>query len=155
MVLDGDRRGALRQLDRSIAIAAPAHLKRAFLDEGPIIADLVDELCRRGREANSGGADMREQLLAAFCAEQGYKPVGSTQEVDDSGLQGSMSRREMQVLNLVAQRMSNREIGDQLGLTEGSVKWYMQQIYDKFGVRRRLDVARKARQLGLVTETVH
>jgi len=98
---------------------------------------------------------MREQLLAAFCAEQGYKPVGSTQEVDDSGLQGSMSRREMQVLNLVAQRMSNREIGDQLGLTEGSVKWYMQQIYDKFGVRRRLDVARKARQLGLVTETVH
>lgn len=155
MVLDGDRRGALRLLDRSIAIATPAHLQRVFLDEGPIIADLIDELCRKGRDVHANGPDMREQLLAAFCNEQGYKPLGSAEEVDDSGLQGAMSRRELQVLNLVAQRMSNREIGDQLGLTEGSVKWYLQQIYDKFGVRRRLDVARKARQLGLVSEAMH
>ena len=43
-----------------------------------------------------------------------------------------------------------REIGDRLGLTEGTVKWYMQQIYDKLGVRRRPQAVIRARQFGIL-----
>jgi DNA-binding CsgD family transcriptional regulator len=37
--------------------------------------------------------------------------------------------------------MLNREIGSALGMTEGTVKWYLQRIYDKLGIRRRSQVA--------------
>jgi len=46
--------------------------------------------------------------------------------------------------------MRNREIGNRLGLSEGSVKWYMQQVYDKVGMRRRSQAVERARQFGLI-----
>ena len=75
----------------------------------------------------------------------------SATKSDGSGLLGALSRRELEVLRIAAMRVSNREIGETLGLTEGSVKWYLQRVYDKFGVRKRSEAARKARMLGLIT----
>ena len=46
--------------------------------------------------------------------------------------------------------MRNSEVAQRLGITEGSVKWYMQQIYDKVGTRRRMQAVERARQLGLI-----
>ena len=61
-----------------------------------------------------------------------------------------LTAREVDILRFVSRNMLNKEIGDRMGLTEGSVKWYMQQIYDKLGVRRRLGALEKARTLGYV-----
>ena len=58
--------------------------------------------------------------------------------------------RELEILSLVASGLRNREIGERLGLTEGTVKWYMQQIYDKLGVRRRPQAVIRARHFGLI-----
>jgi len=58
--------------------------------------------------------------------------------------------REIDILRMVGGGLRNREIGDRLGLTEGTVKWYMQQIYDKLGVRRRPQAVTRARQLGVL-----
>ena len=44
----------------------------------------------------------------------------------------------------------NREIAHRIGMTEGSVKWYMQQIFNKIGVRRRAGALDRARALGLL-----
>ena len=44
----------------------------------------------------------------------------------------------------------NREVAQKLGMTEGSVKWYMQQVYDKIGTRRRLQAVERARQFGVI-----
>ena len=46
--------------------------------------------------------------------------------------------------------LRNREIANRLGMTEGSIKWYMQQIYDKLGTRPRTRAIDKARKLGLI-----
>ncbi|MCY1465524.1 hypothetical protein D9M71_836830 [compost metagenome] len=51
---------------------------------------------------------------------------------------------------MVSIGMLNREIGIKLGMTEGSIKWYLQQIFDKIGVRRRSQAAERARQLGIL-----
>lgn len=59
--------------------------------------------------------------------------------------------RETKILNLVAAGMLNREIGESIGLTEGTVKWYMQQIFDKLGVRRRTQAVVTARRYGLIS----
>ena len=46
--------------------------------------------------------------------------------------------------------LRNHEVGQRLGLTEGTVKWYLQQIFDKLGVRRRSQAVLRARSLGLL-----
>jgi LuxR family maltose regulon positive regulatory protein len=69
---------------------------------------------------------------------------------EECGLGSKLANREMDILGMVAGGLRNREIGNRLGLTEGTVKWYMQQIYDKLGVRRRPQAVMRARQLGLM-----
>ena len=58
--------------------------------------------------------------------------------------------REIQILSLAGTGMLNRQIGDKLGLTEGTVKWYLQQVFDKVGIRDRVRAAEKVRRLGLM-----
>lgn len=58
--------------------------------------------------------------------------------------------REREVLQMVASGLSNRETGCKLGLTEGSVKWYMQQVFAKLDVRRHSSAVHRARQYGML-----
>ncbi|RMF02716.1 MAG: hypothetical protein D6768_07605, partial [Chloroflexi bacterium] len=61
-----------------------------------------------------------------------------------------LTERELQVLGLMAAGRSNREIGDELVLALGSVKWYASQIYSKLQVKNRTEAAARARQLNLL-----
>lgn len=58
--------------------------------------------------------------------------------------------REIDVLCLMAERMSNREIGDQLYIGVETVKWYAKNIYSKLDVANRKEAVRKAEVLGLL-----
>lgn len=81
----------------------------------------------------------------------GHKEVLAPNGMDDlETLPEALNARESDVIKLVAQGLSNREIGARLGLTEGSVKWYLQCIFAKLGVRRRSVALIKARKFGLV-----
>jgi len=55
--------------------------------------------------------------------------------------------QEVRVLQLVAEGLQNREIAERLSLTEGTVKWYMQGIFQKLGVRRRALAVKQAQQI--------
>jgi DNA-binding NarL/FixJ family response regulator len=61
-----------------------------------------------------------------------------------------LGRRELQVLELLAQGLSNKRIASLLGIAEGTVKGYLREIYPKIGVNDRLQAALYARGL---TET--
>jgi DNA-binding CsgD family transcriptional regulator len=63
-----------------------------------------------------------------------------------------LSPRQQQVVDLVAQGMTNAEIGEQLGITERTVKAYAQELYDKLGVRNRAGAVAQAWSLGLLTD---
>jgi LuxR family maltose regulon positive regulatory protein len=65
---------------------------------------------------------------------------------------GKLSGREIEILDMVASGMLNRQIGEKLGLTEGTVKWYLQQIFDKVGVRNRKQAVARARRLGILSQ---
>jgi predicted ATPase/DNA-binding CsgD family transcriptional regulator len=60
-----------------------------------------------------------------------------------------LTAREAEVLQLIAKGMSNREIADRLGLTANTVKSHIKNIYGKLGANRRVQVAAKAKELGL------
>jgi LuxR family maltose regulon positive regulatory protein len=68
----------------------------------------------------------------------------------DEGLYGRFSQREREILSLVASGLRNKEVAERLGMTEGTIKWYLQQVYDKIGTRRRQRAVERARQFGLI-----
>jgi LuxR family maltose regulon positive regulatory protein len=61
-----------------------------------------------------------------------------------------LTERELEILQLIAAGRTNREIGEELVLALGSVKWYASQIYSKLQVKNRTEAAAKARQLNLL-----
>ena len=61
-----------------------------------------------------------------------------------------LSPRQQQVLDLMAEGMTNSEIGEQLGVTERTVKAYAQELYDKLGVRNRAGAVAEAAKLGIL-----
>ncbi len=68
----------------------------------------------------------------------------------DAGLSEPLSERECDVLRLLAEGLSNREIGLKLSLTEGTVKNYVTNVLQKIGVRDRTQAALRGKELGLI-----
>ena len=62
-----------------------------------------------------------------------------------------LSRREVEVLRLLALGKSNREIGDELVITEGTVRRHVSNTYDKIGVSNRTEATRYALRESLVS----
>jgi WD40 repeat protein/DNA-binding CsgD family transcriptional regulator len=65
-----------------------------------------------------------------------------------------LTQREHEILRLIIEGMSNKEIAQQLTVTVGTVKWYVNQIYGKLGVRSRVQAIVRARELNLIGGTV-
>jgi LuxR family maltose regulon positive regulatory protein len=151
LFVDGQQAPAMRAVDSAIARAEPVRLMSTFLDEGGVIGTLFEKMADARLTADSGASRYAGELLSEARRAGGADERDAASEADASGLLGSLSRRELEVLRIAAMRVSNREIGEALGLTEGSVKWYLQRVYDKFGVRKRSEAARKARMLGLIS----
>lgn len=154
-VLARDRRDgeALRCLREAVRKAARPRFIRGFLDEGPVIEALLGKLFAGADEDLGPTTAFGLELIRLFAssAEGGDKEVLAPNGMDDlETLPEALNARESDVIKLVAQGLSNREIGARLGLTEGSVKWYLQCIFAKLGVRRRSVALIKARKFGLV-----
>src|SRR6188474_2156739 len=61
-----------------------------------------------------------------------------------------LTRREREILALLAQQHSASEIAQSLTLAVSSVKWYIQQVYGKLGVNSKREAIARARELGLL-----
>jgi DNA-binding NarL/FixJ family response regulator len=62
----------------------------------------------------------------------------------------NLSKRELEVLQLMAQGLSNQEIADQLFVSLSTVKTHANNLFDKMGVERRTQAINKAKQLGII-----
>lgn len=147
-ILSGDRSEARRAVREAVTLAAPSGWTQIFLDEGEAIKTILHEAYAQGPLVDSVPDKFGRKLVAK---------IQTVIAIDDQdgdggeyGLSGRLMNREIDILRMVGGGLRNREIGDRLGLTEGTVKWYMQQIYDKLGVRRRPQAVTRARQLGVL-----
>ena len=61
-----------------------------------------------------------------------------------------LTQRELEVLQLLAQGLTNPQIADQLTIALGTVKSYTAHIYDKLGVRNRIQAVTRAQKLSLL-----
>ena len=62
----------------------------------------------------------------------------------------NLSKREFEVLQLMAEGLSNQEIADQLFVSLSTVKTHANNLFDKMGVERRTQAINRAKQLGII-----
>jgi LuxR family maltose regulon positive regulatory protein len=139
----GERDKALQLLGDALALAEPGGFIRLFVDEGTPMAHLLSEAAPHGIISAYVG-----KLLAVFEAE---KQTDDKSYISKSQpLIEPLSQRELEVLHLIAEGLSNREIGERLFLALSSVKGHNQQIFGKLQVQRRTEAVARARELGLL-----
>jgi len=95
----------------------------------------------------------REQLVDAITAVHAglrYIPTVIEQRLAERLPDSDFSPREMEVIELIVRGRSNREIAAALGIGEGTVKWFVNIILGKLGVRDRTQAATAALQRGIV-----
>jgi DNA-binding CsgD family transcriptional regulator len=62
-----------------------------------------------------------------------------------------ITRRELEILELIAQGLSNREIAEKLFVSESTVKTHSSRVFDKLGARRRTQAVQLGKQFGLLS----
>jgi LuxR family maltose regulon positive regulatory protein len=140
----GDIPAALVPLARALALAGPEGYVRIFVDEGMPMAQLLSEAAARGIMP-----DYTARLLAVLEAEE-RKGEDESHLPPAQSLTEPLSQRELEVLRLIAQGLSNREISERLFLAVITVKGHNRNIFRKLQVRRRTEATARARELGLL-----
>ncbi|WP_256756911.1 LuxR C-terminal-related transcriptional regulator [Cohnella sp. WQ 127256] len=143
----GEMKSATQLLGDALALAEPNGFIRIFVDEGAPMAQLLSVTA--ARESTS---KYRDKLLAGFEVEK-QKSVDKTALHEASTVQfliDPLSERELEVLQLIAQGLSNREISERLFLALSTVKGHNQIIFGKLHVQRRTEAVARARELGLL-----
>ncbi len=136
----GERAAALNALERAIQLAAPNGIVRVFADLGPAMGELLKQLYHR-----NVSRPFIEQILAAL------NPVRvKATAMRQPALAEPLTEREMKILSLLTEGLSNKEIAAHEILTVGTVKQYLSHIYQKLLVTNRRAALTKARTLGLV-----
>ena len=143
----GDKERAVHLLVDALALAEPAGFVRLFVDEGQPMAQLLAEVAARGTMP-----DYTAQLLAAFAVDEAPPAAGAVRPSSSPAqpLIEPLSERELEVLQLIAEGLSNQEIGERLFLALDTVKGHNRHIFDKLEVQRRTEAVARARELGLI-----
>ncbi len=135
---------AVQLLCDALALAEPGGFIRLFVDEGIPMAQLLSEAVAHGMMPDYIG-----KLLAVYEAEEqksedtSYRPLAQP-------LIEPLSHRELEVLHLMAQGLSNQEMSERLFLALSTVKGHNRNIFGKLQVQRRTEAVARARELGLL-----
>ena len=137
----------MQLLGDALSLAEPEGFIRIFVDEGRPMAQLLSEAATRGIMPDYTG-----KLLAAFKAEGRIDSDDSSRLAAPASqpLIEPLSDRELEVLRLIAQGLSNREIGERLFLALITVKGHNRNTFRKLQVRRRTEAVARARELALL-----
>ena len=141
---------AVEKLSQALILAEPGGFIRLFVDLGPPMADLLKRLIKQNIAAKYAS-----RILSAF-REDAQRVVAGSFHHDQSPdhtvyhpLIEPLSNRELQILDLVAQRLQNKEIATKLFISPGTVKSHLNSIYRKLNVTSRLQAVEKAYALGI------
>ncbi len=169
LALAAQRSGALSRgltyLEQALSLAQPGGFVRVFVDCGVHLLPLLD-LAAQGAVAPVLAA----QAAAALRAEQQPShpdapagPVTPVAPIDgaaiavnatvNASLVEVLTPRELKVLTLLAERLTNKEIAHAMGITSDTVKQHTSNLYGKLQVNGRRQAVMQARSLGLLPPT--
>ncbi|AOY02069.1 hypothetical protein BJP62_17455 [Jeongeupia sp. USM3] len=133
----GEQALASEALHDALQLAAANGTISSFLDEGPELVGLLAGLRSRTRLT---AAEQRHADLILQTRDQAAKPAASV----------PLGMRELEILRLVAEGLTNEQVASRLNLATQTVKWYLSGMYGKLGVGNRVGAVDKCRRLGLI-----
>jgi LuxR family maltose regulon positive regulatory protein len=92
-------------------------------------------------------------LLAAFPVAESEQTTSSPLRGPESELVEPLSERELEVLQLIAQGLTNQDVATRLYLSLHTVKVHARNIYAKLGVKNRTQAVAKGKALGILSHT--
>jgi LuxR family maltose regulon positive regulatory protein len=143
LAAQGQTDEALSRLEQAVTLARPGWLVRTFVDLGSPLAELLRQLTGRGV-----ATAYLNQVLAAFPLPSKAQPPILAAE---SELVEPLTERELEVLVLIGERLTNQEIAQRLVISPETVKRHASNIYQKLSVHNRRQAAAKARNLGILS----
>ena len=137
---------ATNRFRRVLAACAHAGLYQIILDGGSIISELVQMVQRSG--------NISEHLMSyvdRLVAGSRRAPQDRMVPISRAQAPGGLSARETEILKLIAEGLSNKEIARSLDIGPETVKSHLKSAFTKLGVERRAQAVSRAQTLGLVT----
>ena len=132
---------AREALDRALTLAQPGGFLFAFLEIGPPMADLLRQQLRQEPDN-----DFIRRVLGAFGSD---KPAPTMTPASLDQVE-SPTVREEEILELLAERLRDKEVAQKLGISSSTVKYHLKNLYQKLGVHGRREAVKKARELHLI-----
>jgi LuxR family maltose regulon positive regulatory protein len=155
------RNKAMRVLAKAVRQAAAEGYVRAFLDEDPYLRTLLREL--RGTptvlldgHAGSGNLEAPMQLIDRLLQEVPAAAASAAPTTGDVGMRAAataselLTRKEVQVMQLAAEGLSNDEIAERLFVAETTVRTHLRNINVKLDARNRMEAIALTRKAGLI-----
>jgi LuxR family maltose regulon positive regulatory protein len=132
---------------RVLARAEPEGYVRLFIEEGEPMAKLLYKVTR---QATTDVGEYAGRLLAAYFQESVEKPEPSAKTLPGDTLIEPLSKREIEVLRLMANGCGNKEIASQLVISIGTVKRHVVHIPQKLRAANRTQAVTIARTLEII-----
>ncbi len=143
----GNTPQAFASLERCLRLAQPEGYFRTFVDEGEPMRALLSAF-QTWIEKQLGGPPRELRLYLGKLLSAFAQPAGTGKPAP--GMVEGLSQRELEVLRLIAQGLSNLEISKRLFLALNTVKGHNRIIFDKLQVQNRTKAVARARELGLL-----
>ena len=140
---DGHTDCAVASLEEAVLLGAPDGFVRTFVEEGETVAALLRQIAR----TRPSSEDYVQLLLAAFSVSSGASEQAPSAA---QPLIEALTEREHQVLVLICDGLSNRQIAEALIIAPNTVKKHTTNIYGKLDVSSRTQAIVKAQELDLV-----
>jgi ATP/maltotriose-dependent transcriptional regulator MalT len=156
-----DKDTALQALGRALTLAEPGGFIRIFVDEGEQMQLMICDLRVSILKTSPHLSAYLEKLLAAFAVMQSKDGNSKSAIINPAPLRSGdyslksemvepLSQRELEVLRLIAQGLSNHAISQRLFLALSTVKGHNRILFDKLQVQSRTEAVARARELGLL-----
>ena len=126
-------------LTEALQLAEGGGFIRSFVEVGEKLVPLLRAAVREGIAVDYAGRILNVMAGKAEIAEAGLKSMVEP-----------LSERELEVLQLVTEGLSNREIAEKLYISTGTAKTHVHNLCGKLGVRNRTEAALKGKELGVV-----
>lgn len=156
----GQTQPAMHALERALTLAEPEGYIRTFVDEGAPMVELLRQFMRDQQKTSPPDSSRVLQnyvlkLLAAFPSE--LAPAAMQTHKTSAALPASylidpLSERELEILKLIANGLSNPEIGRKLFVATSTVKRHINNIYAKLNVHTRTQAVAKGKELKVLGE---
>ena len=158
---------ALAALARAIVLAQPGRMVRPFLDAsgdldallphlrpGTEQADFLEQIRSERRRSMRSGTGVMPDKVHAGAPAAAAAPLEVFVQPQHPDLIELLTLRELQVLRLLAVRLTNKEIAHALGISVGTVKQHTRSVFSKLHADNRRDAIVQARSMGFEFDSV-